>query len=118
MAPLNIDLNSPKPSTQSIRLISTSTSQSTSLPNTFSHIIKSTKETSNPEVISNTCLHLTPEYNSNYNPYIVPCKDLYQGYNPYIPKEPLFDNRPTIVTQLPINCILTPIPKRPRISWV
>jgi hypothetical protein len=118
MVPLNIDLSSPKPSTQSIRLTSTSISQSISFPNTFNCIMGGTKETSNPGVIRDTCLHLTPEYNSNYNPYIIPREDLRQEYSPYIPKEPLFDNRPAIVAQLPINYVLAPVPKRPRTSWV
>ena len=118
MVSLNIDLSSPKPSARSMRLISVSTSQSMSLPNAFSYIMGGIKETSDPGVIRDTCLRLIPEYNSNYNPYVVPCEDLRQGYSPYVPKKPLFDDRPVIVAQLPINCVLVPVPKRPRISWV
>jgi hypothetical protein len=118
MAPLNIDLSSPKLSARSIRLTSASTSQSMSLPNAFSRIIGGVKEISDPGVIRDTCLCLTPEYNSNYNLYVIPCEDLCQGYSPYVPKEPLFDNRPVIVAQLPINYVLAPVPKRPWISWV
>jgi hypothetical protein len=118
MAPLNIDLSSPKPSTRSMRSTSTSTSQSTSLPNAFNRIMGGAKETSDLGVIRDTYLHLTLEYNLNYNPYVVPREDLRQGYSPYVPKEPLFDDRPAIVAQLPINYVLAPVPKRPRTSWV
>jgi len=116
MTSLNIDLSSPEPSTRSMRLTSTSTSQSMSLPNAFSRIMGGTKETSDPGVIRDTCLRLTLEYNSNYNLYVIPREDLRQEYSPYIPKESLFDNRLVIVTQLSINYILALIPKRPRMS--
>ena len=43
-------------------------------------------------MIRDTCLYLTLKYNSNYNPYVVPREDLHQGYNPYVLKEPLFDD--------------------------
>jgi exoribonuclease R len=97
MAPLNIDLSSLKPFTRSMRLTSTSTSQSTSLPNAFNRIMGGVKETSDLRVIRDTCLRLMPEYNSNYNPYVIPREDLRQGYSPYVFKEPLFDDRLTIV---------------------
>jgi hypothetical protein len=69
-------------------------------------------------VLRNTCLRPVPEYNRNYNPYVVPREDLPGGYSPYVFKEPLFDDRPAIVTQLPKKCVLAPPAKRVRTSWV
>jgi hypothetical protein len=76
------------------------------------------KEKGPPIVLYDTYLRPTPEYNMNYNPYIIPCEDLPGGYSPYIFKEPLFDDRPAIVAQLPRKCALAPPAKRARTSWV
>jgi hypothetical protein len=43
-------------------------------------------------VLRDTCLYLVLEYNTNYNLYVIPSKDLLNGYSPYAFKEPLFDD--------------------------
>ena len=116
MAPFNIDLSSPEPSSRATRSTSTTTSQLLSIPNTFNRIIDKGKGSS--QILHDTYSRPIPEYNSKYNPYVIPCKDTFSGYSPYIFKEPLFDNRPIIVVQLPKYCVLTPPAKRPRTSWV
>jgi hypothetical protein len=116
MAPSNIDLTSPEPSVRSIRSTSAATAQSSSLPNAFGRMMD--KEKGPPAVLRDSCLRPTPEYNANYNPYVVPREDLPGGYSPYVFKEPLFDDRPVIVAQLPRKCALAPPAKRARTSWV
>jgi hypothetical protein len=69
-------------------------------------------------VLRDSCLHPTPEYNSNYNPYVIPNKDIPGGYSPYVYKKPLFDDRPIVVTELSKYCVLAPPPKKSRTSWV
>jgi hypothetical protein len=69
-------------------------------------------------VLRDSCSRPTPAYNSNYNPYAIPNEDTPGGYSPYVYKEPLFDDRPVVINELPKNCILAPPPKRPRTSWV
>ena len=90
MAPSNINLTSPEPSARSTRLTSTTTAQLLTLPNAFGRIIE--KEKGPPIVLRNTCLRPIPEYNTNYNPYIIPRKDLPSRYSPYVFKKPLFNN--------------------------
>jgi len=116
MASSNIDLTSPEPSTRSIRSTSTTRSQSTSIPNAFNRLMG--KQNPNPGELRDTCLRPTPVYNEDYNPYVVPRKDLPTQYNPYAFKQPLYDDRPGIVAHLPLNCTLAPPTKRPRTSWV
>jgi hypothetical protein len=57
-------------------------------------------------VLRDTYLRLIPEYNTNYNLYIIPSKDLLNGYNPYTFKEPLFNDRLISINQLPKNYII------------
>jgi hypothetical protein len=115
MAPFNIDLTSLKPSARSMRsTFTTTTSQLSSLPNAFNRLM----EKANPGALRDTCSRLTLEYNTNYNLYAMPREDLPDGYNPYVFKEPLHDNRPVTATQLPKNYTITPLTKRARISWV
>ena len=116
MASSNIDLTSPELSTRLIRLTSTTRSQLTSVPNAFNRLMG--KQNPNPGEFRDTCLCPMPVYNEDYNPYIIPCKDLPAQYNPYAFKQPLYDNRPGIVAHLPLNCTLAPPTKRPRTSWV
>ena len=116
MAPSNIDLSSLEPSSRVIQSTSAITSQLLLIPNTFNCIINKGKGPS--LVLRDTCSRPTPAYNSNYNPYAIPCEDIPGGYSPYVFKEPLYDDRPVVVTQLPKHCVLAPSPKRPRTSWV
>ena len=116
MTSSNIDLTSPESSSRAIRLTSTTTSQLLSVPNAFNRIMDKGKGPS--LVLRDTCSRPTPAYNSNYNLYAIPCEDIPGGYSPYIFKEPLYDDRLVVVTQLPKHCVLTPSLKRPRMSWV
>jgi hypothetical protein len=68
--------------------------------------------------LRDTCLRPIPKYNMNYNPYTTLSEDLLNRYSPYIFKEPLYDDRLIIVNELPKNCIVASLPKRPRIAWV
>ena len=116
MTSFNVDLTSPEPSSRATRLTSATTSQLPSVPNTFNRIMDKGKGPS--LVLRDTCSRPIPVYNSNYNPYAIPCEDIPGGYSPYVFKEPLYDDRPVVVTQLPKHCVLAPSPKRPRTSWV
>ena len=107
-----MDLNSPEPSSRSTRSTSITTTSQLSIPNAFGYM------KGRDPILRDTCIRPIPQYNTNYNPYAIPRKDLPAGYSPYIFKEPLYDNRPVIVNELPKNCILAPPPKRPRTSWV
>jgi hypothetical protein len=110
MASLNIDLTSPRPSSRSTRLTSTTTtSQSSSLPNAFGRLINKGKgRDAGNLVLRDTCLCPTPEYNTNYNLYAIPSKDLPNRYSPYAFKEPLFNDRPISITQLLKNYTVAP----------
>jgi hypothetical protein len=55
-----------------------------------------------------------PVYNDNYDLYKEPREDLPSGYSPYVPKEPLFNNRAAIIENLPKYSTLTPPSKKPR----
>jgi hypothetical protein len=94
MTSLNIDLTSPRLSPRFTRSTSiTVTSQSSSLPNAFGYLINKGKGRDRDNlVLRDTYLRPIPEYNTNYNPYAIPSKDLLNGYSPYAFKEPLFNN--------------------------
>ena len=111
MASSNIDLTSPELSIRLIQSISITRSQSMSVPNTFNRLIG--KQNPNPGELHNTCLYPMPVYNKDYNLYIIPCKNLPTQYNPYTFKQPLYNNRPGIITYLLLNYILAPLMKRP-----
>ena len=112
----NVNLTSLKPSSRATRLTFTTTSQLPLVLNAFNRIINKGKGPS--LMLRDSCLRLTLAYNSNYNLYVTLCKDITSGYSPYVFKEPLFDDRPIIVVQLPKHCVLAPPAKRPRTSWV
>ncbi|PMD26689.1 hypothetical protein NA56DRAFT_744019, partial [Hyaloscypha hepaticicola] len=116
MAPSNIDLTSPELSLRSIRSISVTTMSQSSLPNAFGHIMPGEK--GRDLILRDTCICPTPQYNTNYNPYAIPREDLPAGYSPYVFKEPLYDDRPVTVNELPKNCVVTPPAKRTRSAWV
>jgi hypothetical protein len=120
MTSLNIDLTSPGPSPRSTRSTSaTATSQSSSLPNAFGRLMDKGKGRDRGDpVLRDTCLRPAPEYNTNYNLYAIPSKDLPNGYSPYAFKEPLFDDRPVSINQLPKNCAIALPAKKGRRSWV
>jgi hypothetical protein len=62
--------------------------------------------------LRDTCLRPTPKYNTNYNLYATLSKDLPNRYSPYIFKEPLYNDQPVIVNELPKNCVVAPLLKR------
>jgi hypothetical protein len=99
-----------------IRLTSIATTSQLSIPNAFSRMMQGEKR--RDPALRDTCLRLIPKYNTNYNPYATPSEDLPNGYSPYVFKEPLYDDRPVIVNELPKNCVIAPLPKRPRTAWV
>ncbi|PMD19705.1 hypothetical protein NA56DRAFT_660409 [Hyaloscypha hepaticicola] len=110
MAPSNIDLYSLELSSRSTRLTSIITTSQSLIPNAFGRMMPGEK--GRDPILRDTCIHSTPQYNTNYNPYAIPREDLLAGYSPYIFKEPLHDNRLVIVNELPKNCVVTPPAKR------
>jgi hypothetical protein len=116
MAPPNIDLTSPEPSSRSTRSTSIATTSQSSIPNTFGRMMQNEK--GRDPILRDTCSRPAPKYNTNYNPYAIPREDLPNGYSPYIFKEPLYNDRPVIVNKLPKNCTVAPLAKRPRTAWI
>jgi hypothetical protein len=57
-------------------------------------------------------------YNSNYNPHEPPPDTSRDNYSPYDAREPLYDNRPIIVSHLPKGHTATGAAKKPRTSWL
>ena len=112
MAPFTTDLSSPEPSSRSTRSTSVATTSQSSIPNAFGRM------KGRDPILRDTCIRPTPQYNTNYNPYAIPRKDLPAGYNPYVFKEPLYDDRPVIVNELPKNCVIAPPAKKTRWAWV
>ncbi len=112
MTSFNANLTSLKPSSRATPSTSATTSQLTSIPNAFNRIMDKGKGPY--QVLRDTCSRPTPEYNSKYNLYVIPYEDTFSGYSPYVFKEPLFNNRPIIIVQLPKHCVLAPPMKRPR----
>jgi hypothetical protein len=53
------------------------------------------------KIIKDRCQRPKPTYNRNYNPHKTPPDNLPKGYILYIFREPLYDNRPTLVGRLP-----------------
>jgi hypothetical protein len=90
MTSFNVDLTSFKPSSRATRLTSAITSQLLSVPNAFSRIINKRKGPS--LILRDSCLRFTLKYNSNYNLYAIPNKDILSKYSLYVYKEPLFDD--------------------------
>lgn len=111
-----MDLNSPESSSRSTRSISIATTSQSSIPNAFGRIMPGEK--GRDPILRDTCIRPMPQYNTNYNPYAMPREDLPAGYSPYVFKEPLYDDRPIIVNELPKNCVVAPPAKRTRSAWV
>jgi hypothetical protein len=88
-----------------------------SLHNAFSQMIDLNRAT--PTFTTrDRCMRPTPTYNFNYNPYKPPSDTQPARYSPYVFNEPLFDDRPAVVANLPRNHVLAPAPKKPRTQWV
>ncbi len=113
MTSSNINLASSKPSSQATRLTSATTSQLLLVPNAFNYIINKGKGPS--LVLRDSYSRLILVYNSNYNLYAILNENTPGGYSPYIYKELLFDNWPIVINELPKNCILALLLKRPQI---
>jgi len=64
------------------------------------------------------CVRLKPQYNNNYNPFQKPSDALRCDYSPYVFGEPLYDDRPIIIAQLPRYYTAVGATKKPRTSWV
>ena len=61
---------------------------------------------------------LTPKYNENYDLYKPQPSKLSPDYSPYVFGEPLFDDKPVIITRLPKYYLVALLPKKPRTSWL
>ena len=116
MAPSNIDLTSLELSLRFTRSTSITTTSQSSLPNAFGRIMPGEKGLD--PILRDTCIRTTPQYNTNYNPYAIAREDLPARYSPYVFKEPLYDDRPVTVNELPKNCVITPPAKRTRSACV
>lgn len=64
------------------------------------------------------CYRSTPIYNTNYNPFEPARDDLKADYSPYSLGEPLFDDRPVKVANLPKGYILSPALSMLNRSWL
>ena len=63
-------------------------------------------------ILHNTYIRLILQYNTNYNLYAILREDLLVKYNPYIFKEPLYNNRLITINELLKNCVIVPLKKR------
>src|SRR6266536_2741342 len=60
----------------------------------------------------------TPEYNDNYNPYKPPNINKPVDYSPFMPREPLFDDRPIYLLSLRKHYTVTPAASWVRPHWI
>jgi hypothetical protein len=95
---------------------------SSSVPtNAFAHLMASKGSSSfTAKQLSqrDLCKRPIPVYNINYNPNEPLPNNLPLDYSPYVPGEPLYDDRPLLVARLPPQYTLAPSSKKPRRSWV
>jgi hypothetical protein len=87
------------------------------LPNAFGRMMSSSQP-AQAIVVKDKCDRPTPTYNHNYNPNEPPRDDLPKGYSPYVYGEPLYDDRPAIISRLPSRHTLAGSGKRLRTQWV
>ncbi len=113
MASTPIDLTSKASGTRS----TSAAPSGSSLPNAFGRMMAG-KGPAQEVLIRDKCKRPEPEYNTNYNPYEQPRKDLHGGYSPYVFGEPLWDDRAIVVARLPKNFTIAGPSKRPRTQWV
>jgi hypothetical protein len=89
----------------------------TSLPNAFGRMMSSSQPALHI-VVKDKCNRPEPTYNHNYDPDKVPRDDLPGGYSPYIFGEPLYDDRPVVMSRLPSRHTVAGAAKRDRTQWV
>ncbi len=77
---------------------STPTPSMSSLPNAFELLGRAEPIVAPTQ--QDRCFRLTPEYNNNYNPYKPPNINKLVDYSPFMPREPLFDDRPIYLPSL------------------
>lgn len=97
-----------------------STSSSTVIINPFAQMMAPMAPEPQPDtfVLKDSCHRPTPIYNDSYNPYRPTRDDLSADYSPYANREPLFDDRPVVVVNLPKGMVLSPAAKKLRVSWI
>ena len=93
------------------------TPSGSSLPNAFGRIIAS-RGVVQAAIQRDRYSRLVPKYNEYYNLYQPAKSGLPTSYTPYDYREPLFNNRSTIIANLPRNYTLAPPSKKPRKQWV
>jgi hypothetical protein len=86
------------------------------LTNPFGRMMASS--TSQPTPKRDRCSRLTPTYNEFYDPEQPPPADLPKDYSPYANGQPLWDDRPVLIANLPKYHILEGATKRARTAWV
>ena len=69
-------------------------------------------------VIRDLCSRPTPIYNDFYNPYDPENTQRPSDYSPYANGQPLFDDRPVVVSNLLKRKTLALTTKRNRTAWV
>lgn len=91
-----------------------------SIPSAFGRMMSSTSTPAPPEPSKqrDRCQRPVPSYNAKYDPYKIPPEDLLKSYSPYVKGEPLFDDRPVVISQLPSNHVIAGASARPRTQWV
>lgn len=94
----------------------TSSGASTPVPDAFGRLMDP-KRQGVKRSRRDTCARPPYTYNSNYNPYEPPNTTLHGGYSPYVFGEPLFDDRPLDISELPRGFVPADPPKKPRTQW-
>ncbi len=107
---------SPTSSTIDLTGSQASTSATASVANAFDRM-KGPSQGQNT-IQRDRCSRPLARYNRFYNPYEPPSDDLPIKYSPYANGEPLFDDRPAIVSRFRPQHTLAGASKRPRSSWV
>jgi hypothetical protein len=83
----------------------------------FARIIAPTASTALTAPAKDTCSQPVSTYNENYNPFL-PAKEHTNAYSPYANKEPLFDDRPVKIANLPKRKAIAGTSKRLFKSWL
>lgn len=99
------------------------TSTTANLVNPFNSMMGASSSSQEPPPISQTtkrdrCRRPEPIYNEFYNPRIVSDVELPVNYSPYANGQPLFDDRPVVIANLPRYHLISDAAKRPNQNWV
>lgn len=89
-----------------------------SLPSVFGRMMAGQTVPSAALITRDICQRPVPIYNDLYNPNLPEPTLRASNYSPYANGQPLFDDRPVIVANLPQGKVLALVSKRTRTAWV